>query len=258
MKDYGYQLRFIQQELLHLPLAGKDVLEIGCGSGSVCRQLAEHVPQLGSLTGIHLNNDPRQPHPSFKVLYMDACEMAFDDRSFDFIYSLATFEHIHDLQACFREIARVLRPGGRLIAVWSPIWNGFNGHHYGSDLKKSDMTDIDLPWAHLVFDRDTLPEYLIRAEGFDSQEAQEAIELIYDSSFLNRLTLDDYKETIQQNTLHTLEFNCIQVDFPGLWERIHIKLSQGFVQAEQLLNFFRHWSNENILTYKLRLIAQRP
>jgi SAM-dependent methyltransferase len=43
---------------------------------------------------------------------MDACTLEFPDESFDCILSVSVFEHIHDVGAATREMARVLRPGG--------------------------------------------------------------------------------------------------------------------------------------------------
>lgn len=47
----------------------------------------------------------------------DLCNLSFEDASFDLVVCNELFEHIADLQQAFREIARVLRPGGRLVAT---------------------------------------------------------------------------------------------------------------------------------------------
>ncbi|MFS6828232.1 methyltransferase domain-containing protein [Cyanobium sp. ATX-6F1] len=47
----------------------------------------------------------------------DLCALSYSDASFDLILCNELFEHVRDLDLAFREMARVLRPGGRLIAT---------------------------------------------------------------------------------------------------------------------------------------------
>ncbi len=59
---------------------------------------------------------------------MDAASMAFDDATFDFIYSMAVFEHISDIRPAVAELNRVLAPGG--IAVITPhLFPSLSGGH---------------------------------------------------------------------------------------------------------------------------------
>jgi len=80
---------------------------------------------------------------------MDATAMAFDDSEFDFIYSMAVFEHISDIRAAVAEVNRVLAPGG--IAVITPhLFPSLSGGHcldwIWPDEKGSDVVP---PWDHL-------------------------------------------------------------------------------------------------------------
>jgi SAM-dependent methyltransferase len=49
---------------------------------------------------------------------MDAQSLAFEDESFDKLYSFHCIEHIPDLPRALREMDRVLRPGGRVLLVY--------------------------------------------------------------------------------------------------------------------------------------------
>lgn len=51
------------------------------------------------------------------IPHQDLCALSFSDASFDLVLCNELFEHVQDLDQAFREIARVLRPGGRLVAT---------------------------------------------------------------------------------------------------------------------------------------------
>jgi SAM-dependent methyltransferase len=51
------------------------------------------------------------------IPHQDLCALTYADASFDLVICNELFEHVHDLDQAFREIARVLRPGGRLMAT---------------------------------------------------------------------------------------------------------------------------------------------
>ncbi len=51
------------------------------------------------------------------IPHQDLCALTFSDASFDLVLCNELFEHVQDLDLAFREIARVLRPGGRLVAT---------------------------------------------------------------------------------------------------------------------------------------------
>ena len=59
--------------------------------------------------------DAEQPFSG--IPHQDLCALTFADASFDLVLCNELFEHVRDLELAFREIARVLRPGGRLLAT---------------------------------------------------------------------------------------------------------------------------------------------
>jgi SAM-dependent methyltransferase len=52
------------------------------------------------------------------IPHQDLCALTFPDSSFDLVLCNELFEHVQDLDLAFREIARVLRPGGRLLSTF--------------------------------------------------------------------------------------------------------------------------------------------
>lgn len=99
--------------------SGKDVLEYGCGSGSVAPLLA---PSAGRVTGIDLSAvaiDQARSAATAKGLdidyrVMNAEAMSFDDESFDLICGSGILHHL-DLRAAYGELARTLRPAGKAV-----------------------------------------------------------------------------------------------------------------------------------------------
>jgi SAM-dependent methyltransferase len=51
------------------------------------------------------------------IAHQDLCALSFSNACFDLVLCNEVFEHVKDLDQAFREIARVLRPGGRLVAT---------------------------------------------------------------------------------------------------------------------------------------------
>jgi SAM-dependent methyltransferase len=51
------------------------------------------------------------------IAHQDLCALTYADASFDLVICNELFEHVQDLDQAFREIARVLKPGGRLMAT---------------------------------------------------------------------------------------------------------------------------------------------
>jgi ubiquinone/menaquinone biosynthesis C-methylase UbiE len=106
--------------LARVPEPGR-VLDAGCGTGYLLRQLAARAPAAEGLTGI-------DPAPAMIETAQAAAgddrlhfcsgvaeRLPFPDGSFDLIVSTTSFDHWADQLAGLRECARVLEPGGHLV-----------------------------------------------------------------------------------------------------------------------------------------------
>jgi ubiquinone/menaquinone biosynthesis C-methylase UbiE len=103
-------------------LNGKDVLEIGCGTGVHARLLAEAGARLTAVdltpTAVELTKRRLElAHLDANVLEADAESLPFPDASFDFVWSWGVIHHSEHTGRVIDEIARVLRPGGRLALM---------------------------------------------------------------------------------------------------------------------------------------------
>ena len=100
-------------------LRDKDVLEIGCGTGVHARLLAADGARLTAVdltpTAVELTRRRLAlADLQADVRVADAESLPFADASFDYVWSWGVIHHSESTERVLAEIARVLRPGGRL------------------------------------------------------------------------------------------------------------------------------------------------
>ena len=97
------------------PAPGTRVLDVGCGKGHVVKALSE----LGvEAVGIDLNPNAAEVAVIPWVQTMSATHLEFEDESFDAVVSFHAIEHIHPVDEVLREMARVIRPAGKVLLVY--------------------------------------------------------------------------------------------------------------------------------------------
>ncbi len=102
--------------------SGKEVLEIGCGSGVDSLEFARHGASVTATditdNAVNLTTEmARETGLPVKVVQASAVDLPFPDASFDCIYSYGVLHHIPDVEKALREIGRVLRDGGTFLAM---------------------------------------------------------------------------------------------------------------------------------------------
>jgi ubiquinone/menaquinone biosynthesis C-methylase UbiE len=105
------------------------VLDLGCGTGYLLRELASRYPDAEQLVGIDAapamvktaNAITQDDRLTFAVGVAE--QIGYPNDAFDLIVSTTSFDHWSDQQAGLRECARVLRRGGQLVLVdqFSPM-----------------------------------------------------------------------------------------------------------------------------------------
>lgn len=97
------------------PLTGKRVLEFGCGIGAYVRAIRRYTPHVVGFD-IEVERLRAARASGLEGLLAAAAEqLPFADAAFDVVFSNEVLEHVADDRAACREIARVLRPGGRAV-----------------------------------------------------------------------------------------------------------------------------------------------
>ncbi len=118
-------------DLTLLPdVAGEDVLELGCGGGQCSVALAKRGANVVGIdiseTQLAYARDLAAEHDAdVEFVQADVTDLsAFAGGSFDTVFNSYVFQWVDDLDACFAEVARVLRSGGRFVfAVPHPFYD---------------------------------------------------------------------------------------------------------------------------------------
>ena len=100
-------------------VGGRDVLELGCGTGRHTAWLAEagaRVTAVDFSAGMLERARERVPVGDVRFIAHDLHDpLPFGDASFDAVLSGLVLEHLRDLDGFFAEAHRVLRPAGRAV-----------------------------------------------------------------------------------------------------------------------------------------------
>jgi SAM-dependent methyltransferase len=108
-----------------LPVGGGRALDVGAGRGIASFALAKEgyavtalEPDGSALVGAAaIRGLARAEHLAIEVTQEFSERLPFADAHFDVLFARAVLHHTRDLAAACREFFRVLKPGGRLIAV---------------------------------------------------------------------------------------------------------------------------------------------
>lgn len=214
--------------------AGMRVLDVGGGIGGPARTLASafgcHVTVLDlsepfCMAGAMLT---ARTGLSDKVAFQqgDAQAMPFADASFDLVWTQHSSMNVPDKIAMYREIARVLRPGGRL-AVHEVI-AGSGG-----------APRLPVPWA-----REPVQSYLVT-----EAEVEEA----WSTAGLREVIWND----LSGRSLEWLEAMRVRQETAGEPPKLGIHLLLGPEFAEMSRNLIRNLAEERIRIIQAVLDVQR-
>ncbi|MEU6829138.1 methyltransferase domain-containing protein [Nocardia beijingensis] len=121
--------------------SGERALDIGAGTGSEVLEFARRVGPDGEAVGVDPNPamlavaDARAEAAGVRARFVEgtAYHLPFPDASFDAVRCERVYQHLDDPAAATAEIARVLRPGGRVLLIDSD-WHTAIAHPGDDDV----------------------------------------------------------------------------------------------------------------------------
>ena len=116
--------------------AGESILDLGSGPGFLACDLAQEVGATGRIVGVDISSDMNSIASTrvaaaglsdrVDILEGDATALAFADATFHAAVSMQVIEYLAEPDIALQQLARVLRPGGRLVIIdtdWdSLVW----------------------------------------------------------------------------------------------------------------------------------------
>lgn len=128
---------------IELPYAGMKLLDLGTGSGYLAFSLAENNPD-SYITGLDIvenaliENRKRardEQINNIDFITYDGIKFPFEDNSFDYITARYCLHHFPAIEETFKEIARVLKPQGKLF-IADPVPNDIDSNRFVDEYMK--------------------------------------------------------------------------------------------------------------------------
>jgi ubiquinone/menaquinone biosynthesis C-methylase UbiE len=177
------------------------ILEIGFISGGYSIFAFERLGyQSFGIDNFYGNIERKNPTPEYikqeigssvKFIRGDiTCQSGFSDNEIDIIYSGSVLEHVRDLDAAFKEMHRILKPGGLIIHCYNPFFCPNGGHALGI---------TDSPWGHVQLTMADYMRYLDELRPFEAEISKEFIQ-----SDLNAVSINEMQHHIIEHGFQIL------------------------------------------------------
>jgi 2-polyprenyl-3-methyl-5-hydroxy-6-metoxy-1,4-benzoquinol methylase len=161
--------RLVAEHLGELP-SGANVLEIACGRGAFAAYLATRgasqvvAADFSPVAVEFTRRMAKERHlEQVEGAVEDIQDLSYDSSSFDVVVSCETVEHVPDPARAVTELARVLKPGGRLLLT-TPNYLSLSGAHRAyRRVRGKSTSEVGQPLNNVTF----LPRTLlwVRAAG---------------------------------------------------------------------------------------------
>ena len=161
---------------------GERVLDVACGTGIVARIAAQKLSPGGSVAG--LDSDPAMLAVAASLVSSSdddvrydwhcasAQKMPFGDAGFDAVICVQGLQYFPDCLAALHEIRRVMKRGGRFVAVvWSALEECKGPLALSRALRRRDIDAASISKAYSMGDPDRMRQLLAKS-GFGNVETR--------------------------------------------------------------------------------------
>jgi ubiquinone/menaquinone biosynthesis C-methylase UbiE len=98
-------------------LNGKRVADVGCGKGRFARLVKERNPHASVIALDLAEAMLRGIPPDIERLAASMTALPLTSEAFDGAYATESLEHAIDIPAAVAELARIVKPGGRIVII---------------------------------------------------------------------------------------------------------------------------------------------
>lgn len=185
-RDYSYYANFVD-------LAGKSLLDVGCGLG---RKTVFYSIKGAKATGVDIDRQAvKEAHHFIKenkiqeidFVVADAARLPFSECSFDVVISNDSLEHISMWREAIFEMKRVMKSNGFLCINFGPLWCS----PFGSHMDFGEF--FSPPWGHLIFSEKTIKAVLISFGKIAQADRNKPLFMHH----LNRIKVKDFEEFLK-------------------------------------------------------------
>jgi len=113
--------RQVVETLCAVGVRPESVLDYGCGVGAWLGVLSHVFPEA-KLHGVDISgvaiNKARTKYPDCRLEVFGGSLVPFADGQFDLVFTYHVLEHVDDVEASIRDIARIIRPRGYAVVIF--------------------------------------------------------------------------------------------------------------------------------------------
>jgi 2-polyprenyl-3-methyl-5-hydroxy-6-metoxy-1,4-benzoquinol methylase len=133
-------------------LAGRRILEVGCGKGGFLKAIGERFScELHGVDFVntYVEEASRRIGPKATITVANVQEqLPYPDHHFDVIFCMEVLEHLKFPERCLAEVGRVLKVEGKLILSIPNATGYFPFHYFGSLIPKGWLKRKLVPYEH--------------------------------------------------------------------------------------------------------------
>src|SRR6185369_14086358 len=207
------KLATLMGEDIFRQIAGKVIIDFGCGEGVEAVEMALHGAKR--VIGIDIRQDSLElaRERALSAGVQEICSFVTSTTELaDIVVSVDAFEHFGDPAAILRSMNALMRPAGEVHVSFGPTWYHPLGGHLFSVF----------PWAHLLFSEKALIRW---RSTFKTDGATRFGEV---AGGLNQMTIARFEELVAASSLRFASLELVPI---RKLRPIHNRLTREFTTA---------------------------